>query len=192
MLKGGKEIASFLPSFLPSLLPSSGTSPSLLAFSAACGKDRSKVINQDKMRWSLVAISCSALVLWDLASAAPSASASAPPQLDERILFELARNPELLQIVNDYLDKKNGESPVSLQIRFRHSASVKQPTLFDFSSSARKARTQKRPPSSDRDEEERRRPRPPPDRPQRRMSLLESLFGPPPSARTRRVQIHLL
>ena len=44
------------------------------------------------------------------AGAAPSAP---PPQLDERILFELARNPELLQIVNDYLDKKNGEAPVS-------------------------------------------------------------------------------
>ena len=65
------------------------------------------------MGWSLAAIACSALLLWDLAGAAPSASA--PPQLDERILFELARNPELLQIVNDYLDKKSGESPVSAQ-----------------------------------------------------------------------------
>ena len=68
------------------------------------------------MRWSLIAVSCtcSALALWDLASGAPSA----PPQLDERILFELARNPELLQIVNDYIDKKNnGESPVSVPNR---------------------------------------------------------------------------
>ena len=66
-----------------------------------------------RLRLSFVAVSCSALVaalLWDLAGAAPSAP---PPQLDERILFELARNPELLQIVNDYLDKKNGESAVS-------------------------------------------------------------------------------
>ena len=62
--------------------------------------------------WSLlVAVTCGALALCDLASAAPSG----PPQLDERILFELVRNPELLQIVNDYLDKKSGESPVSFQ-----------------------------------------------------------------------------
>ena len=66
------------------------------------------------MKWSLVAVTCGALLaLCDLASAAPSASG--PPQLDERILFELVRNPELLQIVNDYLDKKSGESPVSCQ-----------------------------------------------------------------------------
>ena len=67
------------------------------------------------MKWSLVAVTCGALALCDLASAAPSASG--PPQLDERILFELVRNPELLQIVNDYLDKKSGESPVSFQFR---------------------------------------------------------------------------
>ena len=66
-----------------------------------------------RLRSSFVVVSCSALaavLLWDPAGAAPSAP---PPQLDERILFELARNPELLQIVNDYLDKKNGEAPVS-------------------------------------------------------------------------------
>ena len=66
------------------------------------------------MKWSLVAVTCGALLaLCDLASAAPTG----PPQLDERILFELVRNPELLQIVNDYLDKKSGESPVSFQFR---------------------------------------------------------------------------
>ena len=66
------------------------------------------------MKWSLVAVTFGALLaLCDLSSAAPSG----PPQLDERILFELVRNPELLQIVNDYLDKKSGESPVSFQFR---------------------------------------------------------------------------
>ena len=66
------------------------------------------------MKWSLVAVTCGALALCDLSSAVPSG----PPQLDERILFELVRNPELLQIVNDYLDKKSGgESPVSFQNR---------------------------------------------------------------------------
>ena len=67
------------------------------------------------MKWSLVAVTCGALALCDFASAAPFPSG--PPQLDERILFELVRNPELLQIVNDYLDKKSGESPVSFQDR---------------------------------------------------------------------------
>ena len=67
-----------------------------------------------EMKWSLlVAVTCGALALCDLSSAAPSG----PPQLDERILFELVRNPELLQIVNDYLDKKSGESHVSFQFR---------------------------------------------------------------------------
>jgi hypothetical protein len=42
---------------------------------------------------------------------------SAPPMLDERVLAELVRNPEAVQLVLNYLEKKRQNNPVRSVLR---------------------------------------------------------------------------